>query len=61
MKNPPPQPKNMIIRKITPNLSQQQSVDATCGIDFKLFKLFLQSQERPDLIHVIVTRCEAMN
>ena len=51
----------MIIRKITPNLSQQQSVDATCGIDFKLFKLFLQSQERPDLIHVIVTRCEAMN
>ena len=37
-----------------PDLSLQQSVDVTCGIDFKLFKLFLQIRERDDLIVVFV-------
>ena len=48
----------MIIRKITPDLSQQQSVDATCCIDFrsrlKFFKPFLQIRERDDLTVVFV-------
>ena len=44
----------MIIRKITPDLGMQQSVEATCGIDFKFFKPFLQSRERDDLTVVFV-------
>ncbi len=37
-----------------PYFCQRQSVDATCGINFKLFKPLLQTRERDDLIVVFV-------